>query len=275
MRTTISRIQVKASVLGMQVIGNSKNGYYLQPLSQDWSSVHPSVRQQYKKQKIKTLQGVDECLNLLHEMMQQWKHFYQKVKHLYSDYSKLSDAQQIGGFLETVSFAISQIQLEEQLAQQSQQAYQANRQAWITQQGLLTQEEITEQWNLIHKNQFFTAISLEWLHSVEIWQFPSNCYPPSVKNETQGSGYYRVNRDVPLTENDHQQLMRATLLTRLQGAEFLKVTPQKFDKFKKQYGLSVAEQRYALSHGKPPRQYYLYRLADLLELQQQIAHCIH
>jgi hypothetical protein len=271
MRLTLQRIQVKANAIGWQVMGNSKNGYYLLPLNQDWSSVHPFVRQQYEKKKITTLQGIDECLNLLHDWIQQWKSFYQKVKHLYSDYSKLNDTQQIDNFLATVSFAISQIQLEEQLALTSKQIYETKRKAWITQQGLLTQEQITEQWNLIHKNQFFAAIELEWLISVEVWQFPNDCYPPSVKNETRGSGYYRVNRDVPLTENDHQQLLRATLLTRLQAAEFLTVTPQQFDKLKKQHRLSVAEQRYALSHGKPPRKYYLYSLADILDLHSTVS----
>jgi hypothetical protein len=270
MKLTLQRLQNKANALGWLLTGDSKGGYYLQPLNQDWSSIHPFVRQRYEKEKITTLRSVDECLNWLHDWMQQWKPFYQKVKHLYSDYSKLSDAQQIGSFLETVSFAISQSALEEQLALASKQIYEANRQAWITQQGLLTQEEITEQWNLIHPNQFFAAISLEWLRAVEIWQFPSNCYPQGIRSETKASGYYRVNRDVPLTADDHQQLLRATLLTRLQCAEFLKVTPLQFDKLKKQYGLSVAEQRYALSGGKPPRKYYLYGLADLLQLQKHI-----
>lgn len=282
MRLTLQRIQAKANAIGWQVTGDSKGGYYLQPQNQDWSCVPPQIKQRYEKVKITTLQDVDECLNWLHDVMQEWKleqqaafdiatFFYQKLQQLHPEQLELSSSQ-VESFLETVRNAVLQIQSQQEHTQREKQEAikEANRQAWIAQQGLLTQQQIIQQWGLVHERQFFAAINLKWLTSIQTYQFPAGCYPSNMRRSSLASGYYRVNVATPLTPTDQEQLKRVTLLTRLQAAEFLEVTPQKFDKLKKQYSLTVAEERYTLSRNEPQRKYYLYSLADLIELQKHI-----
>lgn len=271
-RLTIKEIRDKAAEIGWLLDGDSKNGYKLSPQNNDWSCVPPETQSALINKKLKTIAAISNHLIWLQDLIQKWQLeqqaitkvaqlCWQEIEVLYPASLKNAD---IHNFLSAVSNSVYQLhEKAEDIKWEKENAfYEANKETWIKEQQLLTKDQIMQQWQLIHEAQFQAALALNWINSVEIFQFPRNCYHPQIRMSARASGYYRINAQ----KIDAQKLNESTLITRLQAADFLTITPAKFDQLKKKYNLAVAEERYTSYCGQP-RKYYLYKFSDILELR--------
>jgi hypothetical protein len=127
------------------------------------------------------------------------------------------------------------------------------RGAWIAEHGLLTWQETQERLGLTTQ-ELYAAKDLDLVQSLE------------VPVQTLGSTFMhdRVLEVHELTPAERTQIAENVLLTRVQAAERLGITPAKFDSLRKRAGIKHAK----AARGDSGWPMYLYRQSDVDRLRE-------
>jgi hypothetical protein len=136
----------------------------------------------------------------------------------------------------------------------AQQLQQARRDAWVKEQGHLSWQEAQERLELTAK-QLRAAIDLDIVTTVKV--------PTEITGYAFASDYvYAVHE---LNNTERGRINQQTLLTRLQAAAWLQISPAEFDRRRKAQHITYAE----TSRGESGWPVYHYRLSDVELLRER------
>jgi hypothetical protein len=134
-------------------------------------------------------------------------------------------------------------------------AMRARRDGWVADHGLLTWQEAGEHLGLSSK-ELHAAVELGFVRSVPV--------PTAMSGHAFAPEHLWVVRALSLAER--RQIAETTLLTRLQAAKHLGISPAAFDRRRTQLGIRPA----ATLRGESGWPAYQYRLADLEHMRAML-----
>lgn len=264
MKRSLSALNQKYNEIDWQVEKFDEK-FALSPVDDNWHCISPKTRSFLATKRFNSLKEVEDYHKCLQQALAEWKKDSSTVDDIVELFIKRTQhlpEEEVERLSKVLGDRLLDLQQESRQRQEQTQEekFEANRQKFVAECGLLTKTQIFEKYGLMYDEQIKKAVELKYISRVETTQFPYNCYPPGHSRYCRFSGYYQVLSDLVVEE-----INKLCLVTRLQAAEILEVDPTVFDKLKKKHELVIADEIYSSNH---PGKYYVYRLSELLKIKQ-------